>query len=529
MRSSANCAAFLDKATDRNDLPGPTIENPDGKRDRSEYASYRDAFFILSVMNQFTININFNGAAAEKLLKVALFSKQLRLPLAEAADLEEARQALARDTREARKRGTVQCFLSQLWFIFGMVISIQSSFGLLGQNAPAQNLALGLAMVWFPVLMLCTVVDRNPAIPENTQRQLNTFLGLVREALFRDVAKYRIKHDIFKMPKRATTRYSIFEKNPIRTLTFHEAIAPPSAPRTTITDESTISWFDSDENDSPDLSWIDSIADPALDHANFFVEFAGQGRHMFHYGVAYPIVEGLKKDGIVENKRGWLYTPDTRRRLIATKKWDAKDRLHSWDLREFWQVTVAFSCVWASIMSAFVIAYFTPTVGLGCRSLGYLLFGLFCTGQGLVEMIIWALTPHHKHQTKFYKRARYWGTWFINVSEACNTIWLVYIIFAQALGSYNTCKCKCSNYGIVDGGYINLDLIQTPDRRDALVYWLVGTIIGFSTMIISIVFIAWEWVTQSHMSTENYDSAMGGLRTTRRFKRWTRWFAPLQA
>lgn len=525
MRSSANCAAFLDKATRRSDTPAEWIRDEKGGQRRSDYASYRDAFFLLSVMNQFTINVHFNGAAAEKLLKVALFSQQLRLPVAAGGSIEEVRLALARDAREARKRGTVQCFLSQIWFIFGMVISIQQSFGLLGENAPAQNLALGLAMVWFPVLMLCTVVDRNPAIPEATQRQLNTFLHLVREALLRDAGRFRYDHHIPK-PTRVTSFDSVVSGSPIKTVHFSEA--GRSSPNGTMYDVEFNSWFDSPECDTPDLQWIDSISAPALDEEGVFYSFAGQGRHHWHYGVAYPIIRGLKKDGISNARRGWSYDTDARQKLIATKRWDAKDRIHSWDLREFWQVLLALTIVWTSMLAAFLIAYFTPTVGLGCRAKGYMQFAVFCTGQGAIEMLTWAVTPHHKHETKFYKRARFYAKWTIRICECFNLSWLLYIIFAQALGAYNTCQCKCSTYGI-GGGYINVNNILTPGAKEALPFWLAGTIMGCTMMAISFVFIAWEWVTQSHMSTEDYQQATKGLRTTRRFKTWTRWLAPLQA
>lgn len=531
MRSSANCAAFLDKATHRKDLQRATVKDEKGNEIRSDYASYRDASFLLSIMNQFTVNPRFNGASAEKLLKVALFSKELRMPTAAGGSLEQVRQALARDTREARKRGTVQCFLSMLWFIFGMVISIQQSFGLLGQDAPAQNLALGLAMVWFPVLMLCTTVDRNPAIPEATQRQLNIFLGLVREALLRDAGRYRAERQIFKVQSRVTSFDAVVTGSPIKVASVPHTSSAPASPNGTLTEyhESAYpNWFDSHENDSSDLRWLDAIADPALENAEFFTYFAGQGRRLWHYGVAYPIVRGLKKDGIIDTRRGWMYHSDTRCKLIAIANWGRKDRLHSWDLREFWQILASFVIVWTSVLAAFTIAYFTPTVGLGCRALGYLLFGLFGTGMGLIEMIIWAITPRHKYGTSFYKVVRRIGVWFLRIAETINMIWLLYIIFAQALGSYNTCKCKCSNYGI-GGGFIDLRILLDPRPAQAKVYWVVGTTMGCSVMVLSFAFIAWEWVTQSHMSTEDYDQAMKGLRVTRRFKTWTRWLAPLQA
>lgn len=42
-------------------------------------------------------------------------------------------------------------------------------------------------------------------------------------------------------------------------------------------------------------------------------------------------------------------------------------------------------------------------------------------------------------------------------------------------------------------------------------------------MSIAFAFILVEWCTQSHLSTENYDNAMQGLRRTRRFRKYTAW------
>lgn len=329
------------------------------------------------------------------------------------------------------------------------------------------------------------------------------------------------------MPVRVTSFDSVVSGSPIKTFNhFSEAVR--SSPNGTIVDVDLTSWFDSSECDSPDLQWIDSISAPSLDKEGIFYSFAGQGRHHWHYGVASTILKGLKQDGIFDPKRGWSYETDARCKLIATTRWDAKDRIHSWDLREFWQVLLSLLIVWSSVLAAFLIAYFTPTVGFGCRAKGYMQFGVFCTGQGAIEMLTWAVTPHHKHETKFYKRTRFYAKWFIRISELANSCWLLYIVFAQALGAYNTCQCKCSNYG-VGGGYINVNNILTPRPEQALPYWLAGTIVGCTMMIFSFVFIAWEWITQSHMSTEDYAQAMKGLRTTRRFKTLTRWLAPLQA
>ena len=55
-------------------------------------------------------------------------------------------------------------------------------------------------------------------------------------------------------------------------------------------------------------------------------------------------------------------------------------------------------------------------------------------------------------------------------------------------------------------------------------HWGIGTVLSTSIMGIAFAFIVIEWCTQSHLSTENYQDAIQGLRRTRRFKKYTAWF-----
>ena len=52
-------------------------------------------------------------------------------------------------------------------------------------------------------------------------------------------------------------------------------------------------------------------------------------------------------------------------------------------------------------------------------------------------------------------------------------------------------------------------------------YWGFGTAISCITMAVGLSYVANEYCTQSHLSTEDYESAAEGLRTTRRFKKCT--------
>lgn len=82
-----------------------------------------------------------------------------------------------------------------------------------------------------------------------------------------------------------------------------------------------------------------------------------------------------------------------------------------------WYVVAALSflLVWMAIMSAFIVSFMTPTIGIGCRTLMYLLFGGFSSVSWLIQ---------------FWKRPPRWAIW---VSYLCNSLavmaMLVVIIF----------------------------------------------------------------------------------------------------
>lgn len=194
--------------------------------DTSDFGSIRDSFFLLSAMNQFTMPSHIRGnREAEGLRRMVLFSKDLRLvdqttitghaePMMQTApnapnrrpdrdnaisnglggtssalnlgpqlDLTTVRRELAADFRASRKRGAVAVYISMLWFLFSLAISVQGGFGLLGLNSEAHDLALGCLLSWLPVLILCSVVDRNPVSPEDIRLKLNRLIDHVRRSL----------------------------------------------------------------------------------------------------------------------------------------------------------------------------------------------------------------------------------------------------------------------------------------------------------------------------------------------------------
>ncbi len=55
------------------------------------------------------------------------------------------------------------------------------------------------------------------------------------------------------------------------------------------------------------------------------------------------------------------------------------------------------------------------------------------------------------------------------------------------------------------------------------IYWGVGTATSCFFLAIGLIYIVIEYCTQSHLSTEDYESAAAGLRMTRAFRKYTTW------
>lgn len=84
--------------------------------------------YILSVMNQYTIKQRMPSQEAERLLRIALFSDSLQLEAVEGQydTIVSRRRELAKAIREGRKKGIVPVFISQMWFLFSLAITLES-------------------------------------------------------------------------------------------------------------------------------------------------------------------------------------------------------------------------------------------------------------------------------------------------------------------------------------------------------------------------------------------------------------------
>jgi len=235
-----------------------------------------------------------------------------------------------------------------MWFLFAFALSVEGAFGHLGQNATAHDLALGCLLAWFPILIMGSIVDRNPISAEAIRKKLNALVDHVRHSI-RD-EKHRGRF---------------------------------------------VESFRDHENFKYFKTRVDNVAEGEDDMHDFFEEFAGQARIRWHYGAAHPILSDIEDCYIAGKGRNWLADEsDARLHLVLGPVND--EGLMWFDIREFWQVGSAIIIVGGSCGGAFILSYFTPTVGLGCRSGGYTIFFAISLGLMLVEMTVWLVeSPYH--------------------------------------------------------------------------------------------------------------------------------------
>lgn len=105
--------------------------------------------------------------------------------------------------------------------------------------------------------------------------------------------------------------------------------------------------------------------------------------------------------------------------------------------------------------------------------------------------------------------------------EVVNFVWLLYIVFAQTVGAYQTCDCFSAIW-VGQGRYVDFSIVSYYSSHTIEVYWSVATAVTCAVMCAGFAYIVAEYCTQAHISTDHYGRAMHGMMMTRRYKKYTR-------
>lgn len=144
-------------------------------------------------------------------------------------------------------------------------------------------------MSWLPVLVLVTIVDRNPVSPEQIRRQLNNLVDDVRTALLNPLLQDSYMRETHRRPE--------------------------------------------------DFAWTEQLQCADVFGGNFFANFAGQGRMRWHYGVAHSILAGIEIRFMAEKGRDWLRNEDLALTLMVDGPRNGHfEGLRTFDFRMLWQI-----------------------------------------------------------------------------------------------------------------------------------------------------------------------------------------------
>ena len=130
-----------------------------------------DVYFILSCMNQFELPAT--PQLRRRFLEVLVYGLFRPLTAESAADeddseaadavlLRELAATMAFQLRMLRRRGVIPTLGSLATFLIAFVFSVVLAFDDLGDRTTAHSLGIGLLFGWLPLLIISSIIDRNP-------------------------------------------------------------------------------------------------------------------------------------------------------------------------------------------------------------------------------------------------------------------------------------------------------------------------------------------------------------------------------
>ncbi|KAF9646484.1 hypothetical protein BDM02DRAFT_3118628, partial [Thelephora ganbajun] len=155
--------------------------------------------------------------------------------------------------------------------------------------------------------------------------------------------------------------------------------------------------------------------------------------------------------------------------------------------------TFALGLQWGTIGAAVVIHYWMSPVGLGCRALSFLMYGVVST----VAMLLYVAPSILAHASRPQYGSIYWRSW----SQAClnggavfcgylgktlavaSGVGIMVVCFFQSSGAFDNCYCASTTF---DNGArdIVFFVINPVIGSSVIKVWVGGLILTFSTAIL---------------------------------------------
>ncbi|KAJ6559107.1 hypothetical protein DFH09DRAFT_1161926 [Mycena vulgaris] len=144
----------------------------------------------------------------------------------------------------------------------------------------------------------------------------------------------------------------------------------------------------------------------------------------------------------------------------------------------------ALALQWSTTGASVLIVYFTPTVGLGCRSGAYLLYGAVAT-------LIWAIlvvssilshyaTTHPEYPDLSHRAAAHLAVFlrrFAKVLATCNAAWIIAAFLLQFGNFYDRCYCNSDVLGLGKRAH-NVMVLEASDITSMKAAWIGGVVLA---------------------------------------------------
>jgi len=157
---------------------------------------------------------------------------------------------------------------------------------------------------------------------------------------------------------------------------------------------------------------------------------------------------------------------------------------------------------WGTTGSAIVIAVFTPTTGLGCRSGSYIVYGA-------VSTIIWltlVFSSYLAHRARAWRRYSRQHSGFNSVTVArglttflrrlsifaasCNSLWIIHVCIFEFSNYYSTCYCNSSVLGRGVQHAYNLIITAGHDYGHTRTAWAGGFVFAGGCAALYLLFLS---------------------------------------
>ncbi|KAK0613957.1 hypothetical protein B0T14DRAFT_436678 [Immersiella caudata] len=398
------------------------------------------AYFVLCSLNQFHVDyfaLNGRDNQPSRMLDVLTYGLLRPLSNGNAPDVELTNQLLVQlafQLRMLRRRGVIPMLANLAMFLLAFIFSVLLAFNdLEGATTTPFSLAFGLLLTWLPLLVVFTIVDRNPVSSERTSELISRWLYNVEaSSRVNAIAPGGESEDV-------------------------EVARPPDEPK--------IQWWDTTTEIPEELQ---------------VKGFIGQGRQIQYCGLPHAVLAATETADFTtaSPERLEVYAAGIAERLQGHKP-------------AAWYVvaTLSLLLVWTAIMSAFVVSFMAPTIGLGCRTLMYLVFGTFSSVSWIIQ---------------FWKRP---NAVLMRLSYVANTLAvlsLMTVTHFQVSGLASNCWCKSSPFVPNLGGYIDFESPKFyRDHFDIKRYWIGSAVIGSIVPTMAFIVALFWWLKCRHLWKAN--------------------------